>query len=367
MSKPSLVEFERRLHVKFINSLDSDQSSFEYFMSVPMRMGGCYWAVTAAKSLAISIGDPIFEKARDFVLSCYNTDGGFSVDVGHDSSITATHYALLVVSQTGGLKGLVCHRKTWKFLRALQLENGSFSGDRWGETDLRFAYDAIAIACILGESKCDESCQYCRCDECEQDASIRIPDLCSYVLSCRNSDGAFAPSPGGESHAAYTYCALASLDIAHLCFGMSEIATPESTAFWLASRQTAHGGFNGRPEKAPDVCYSWWIYASLKILDFYGLGKPIQGELVDQQISCRFSSWISKSSLVDFILKAQDLETGGVSDRPGYAPDIFHTFFGIAALSLLEPELGLDRIDPTFAVPESVAANWRQGGMNEDY
>ena len=27
-----------------------------------------------------------------------------------------------------------------------------------------------------------------------------------------------------------------------------------------------NGGFNGRPDKLSDVCYSWWIYASLKII-----------------------------------------------------------------------------------------------------
>ena len=35
---------------------------------------------------------------------------------------------------------------------------------------------------------------------------------------------------------------------------------------WLAERQTKKGGFNGRPEKLADVCYSWWIYSSLKMI-----------------------------------------------------------------------------------------------------
>ena len=26
------------------------------------------------------------------------------------------------------------------------------------------------------------------------------------------------------------------------------------------------GGFNGRPEKLPDVCYSWWVLSSLAII-----------------------------------------------------------------------------------------------------
>ena len=53
----------------------------------------------------------------------------------------------------------------------------------------------------------------------------------------------------------------------------------------------------GRPEKLPDVCYSWWVLASLKII----------GRL----------HWIDKRKLEAFILACQDDETGGFADRPG--------------------------------------------------
>jgi len=45
------------------------------------------------------------------------------------------------------------------------------------------------------------------------------------------------------------------------------------------------GGLNGRPEKLPDVCYSWWVLASLAIL----------GRL----------HWICPKSLSKFILASQ--------------------------------------------------------------
>lgn len=47
----------------------------------------------------------------------------------------------------------------------------------------------------------------------------------------------------------------------------------------------------------PDVCYSWWVLASLKII-----GKI---------------HWIDKAKLRTFILACQDEETGGFADRPG--------------------------------------------------
>ena len=37
----------------------------------------------------------------------------------------------------------------------------------------------------------------------------------------------------------------------------------------------------------------------------------------------------------DFILACQDHDDGGIADRPGNVADVFHTFFGIAGLSLL--------------------------------
>ena len=58
--------------------------------------------------------------------------------------------------------------------------------------------------------------------------------------------------------------------------------------------------------KLPDVCYSWWVLASLKII----------GRI----------HWIDKSKLRSFILACQDDETGGFADRPGdmvrYSPPV---------------------------------------------
>lgn len=74
--------------------------------------------------------------------------------------------------------------------------------------------------------------------------------------------------------------------------------------WWLAERQLPSGGFNGRPEKLPDVCYSWWVLTSLRII----------GRM----------QWIDADKLRSFILACQDSETGGFSDRPGDIVDPFH-------------------------------------------
>jgi geranylgeranyl transferase type-2 subunit beta len=49
-------------------------------------------------------------------------------------------------------------------------------------------------------------------------------------------------------------------------------------------------------------------------------------------------------------LCAQDEDDGGISDRPDDMADVYHTFFGIAGLSLMGYP-GLAAIDPTYALP----------------
>lgn len=81
------------------------------------------------------------------------------------------------------------------------------------------------------------------------------------------------------------------------------------------------------------VCYSWWVLSSLSIL-----GKI---------------KWIDREALGNFILECQDTEKGGVSDRPNNMVDVFHTYFGIAGLSLLGYPT-LNQIDPVYALPVRV-------------
>ena len=103
--------------------------------------------------------------------------------------------------------------------------------------------------------------------------------------------------------------------------------------WWLCERQTPGGGLNGRPQKDADVCYSWWVLSSLVLLER--------------------DCWIDRAALRQFILNAQDEDDGGIADKPGNEPDVFHTFFGIAGLSLLGYP-GLEKVNATFAMPQSV-------------
>ena len=84
--------------------------------------------------------------------------------------------------------------------------------------------------------------------------------------------------------------------------------------------------------------------------------------------------WMDKDAFaVRFIMLCQDSDDGGIADKPGNQPDVYHTFFGVAGLSLLGwreivsgpdngqgagatatatmTERALPPIDPTFAMP----------------
>jgi geranylgeranyl transferase type-2 subunit beta len=65
--------------------------------------------------------------------------------------------------------------------------------------------------------------------------------------------------------------------------------------------------------------------------------------------------WISKDKLAAFILQCQDPDDGGIADRPEDMPDVFHTFFGVAGLSLLgNLPSNFRQIDPVYALPVDV-------------
>lgn len=155
-----------------------------------------------------------------------------------------------------------------------------------------------------------------------------MPKAVDFVMSCCNADGGFGSRPNAESHAGLIYCCVGFLSVTKQLHRLDA----EKLCWWLCERQLPSGGLNGRPEKLPDVCYSWWVLASLTIL----------GRL----------HWISADALEQFILASQDGETGGFSDRTGNLPDIFHTLFGLAAMSLLGREKRLVAVNPTYCMAQ---------------
>lgn len=137
-----------------------------------------------------------------------------------------------------------------------------------------------------------------------------------------------------------TYCALASL---RLMGAVDEVLSPADVTelvHWLTQRQV--GGFQGRPSKDPDSCYSFWVGGSLTLL---GLGGLINGPAL-----CAF-----------LLEECQSEEYGGFAKEPGLPPDLLHCYFGLCGLLFSGVE-GLGDIDPTLGITLRAKATMKTWG-----
>jgi len=311
-------------HVDFIATYGKTKATeFDYSVSEFLRINGIYWSLTAldimnARHKLADSPDQLME----FVLSCYHRDsGGFGPCPQHDPHLLYTLSAIQVAVILDRLDMLDLERIE-DFICGLQQDDGSFVGDAWKEVDTRFSFCAVAALSLMGKL---------------ETADIDLDQAVNFVESCMNFDGGFGTRPGSESHAGQIYCCVGFLSIT----GELHRVDADLLGWWLAERQLPSGGLNGRPEKLPDVCYSWWVLSSLSII----------GRL----------SWIDSKALKKFILASQDDETGGISDRPGDYPDPFHTLFGVAGISLMnrtseekDGQESLGDINPVYCMPQVI-------------
>mmetsp|Transcript_3272 Transcript_3272/g.6692 ORF Transcript_3272/g.6692 Transcript_3272/m.6692 type:complete len:347 (-) Transcript_3272:91-1131(-) len=303
------------LHRKYVVNLQENTKSFEYAVTEYLRMSGIYWGLTTMHLL--SAGEQMKNaEIVEWVMKCQHPSGGFGGSINHDPHMLYTLSAVQILAVLNRMD-LLDKDKIAKYVAGLQKADGSFVGDAWGEVDTRFSYCALNCLSLLG-----------RMDVIDVDAAV------AFVVSTMNFDGGFGCVPGAESHGGQVFCCVGALAIANALHHVRA----DDLGWWLCERQCQGGGLNGRPEKLPDVCYSWWVLSSLVVL-----GRR---------------DWVDRRALAAFILEAQDTAGGGIADRPGDEVDVFHTFFGVGGLSLLgytEDEEGgipgLKRIDPVFALP----------------
>ncbi|PZC86201.1 geranylgeranyl transferase type-2 subunit beta [Helicoverpa armigera] len=296
-------------HADYLATYGSSHDDYEYCMTEYLRMSGVYWSLTAMELIGASDRMPK-EDIIKFISSCQNKEnGGISACFPHDPHILYTLSAVQVLTMYDRLDAIDVDGVV-KYIASLQQEDGSFFGDKWGEKDTRFSFCAVMCLSLLQ-----------RLD------AINVDKAVEFVLSCMNFDGGFGSKPGSESHAGLIYCCVGTLSI---CKRMDALKV-DALAWWLCERQLPSGGLNGRPEKLPDLCYSWWVMASLTMLNRI--------------------RWVDREKLEEFILACQDAETGGFSDRPGDVTDPFHTLFGLAGLSLLG-NTKIKPVNPVYCMPQ---------------
>jgi len=173
-----------------------------------------------------------------------------SLHIHDQSNMAMTYTALAILTMCGDNFSRVNKVAVINAIKSLQKEDGSFSPVAGGsESDVRFIYTAAAISYMLNDF-----------------SGVNIDKAVNYIISSQSYDGAIGQGPGQESHGGATYCAVASL---HLFGKLDKLPRKEALIKWCIERQIS--GFQGRINKDPDSCYSFWIGASLTLLGGYSL------------------------------------------------------------------------------------------------
>ncbi|NP_001347555.1 geranylgeranyl transferase type-1 subunit beta-like [Aegilops tauschii subsp. strangulata] len=245
-------------------------------------------------------------------------------DPCHNGSHLASTYSALATLKIVGYDVLNLDSKVLLLsMKKLQQPDGSFMPTHIGaETDLRFVYCAAAICSMLKDW-----------------SGMDKEKAKEYILNCQSYDGGFGMVPGSESHGGGTFCAVAALYLmgfiqVDLASNSRESAPIDVQLLleWCLQRQAADGGFQGRRNKPSDTCYAFWIGGVLKMIGAYHL--------------------IDHGALQEFLLTCQTCY-GGFSKFPDdELPDIYHSYYGLAALSLL----GEEEVEPLCAELGIIAA-----------
>jgi len=296
-------------------------------------------------------------------------------------NLEATFFAVLSLGYVGGLnrvKRLQC----LKWLTTLQRDDGSFGelvgpdGRIEGGRDMRHCFVAVTIWKILRGGLESEKFEY---------SDINIENLVNHIRFGETYDGGLSEDTEHESHGGYTNCAIATLSLIDRLPTSKAVEMKRpgltnlpATIRWLVARQieyieeeddddeqeeaddlqelrerlagvykdnsaskglpcladaSSHGpivvGFNGRLNKPVDTCYCFWATASLDMLG--------QASLINKD-GCRL-----------FLLDKTQHRIGGFGKSPGYPPDIYHSYLGLATLAILK-EPGLKPVDPAICI-----------------
>jgi len=239
-----------------------------------------------------------------------------------ESNVAMTYMALCILITLGDNLSRVNKSAVLQGVASLQKSDGSFKSNyEHGESDLRFVYCSLAICNILNDS-----------------SSINVNNAIKFISNCLNYDGAFGQNPGTESHGGSTYCAIASLSLLNKLNLVLDENKSRILERWAVNRQT-NGGFQGRPNKDPDTCYSFWLGATLSIM----------GSL----------NRINKERNRDFVLNNANLLTGGFSKNMDSIPDPMHTCLSLCGLSLIGEE-NLNPINPALNITVRAANYLKQ-------
>ncbi|KAJ2759654.1 geranylgeranyl transferase type-1 subunit beta [Coemansia sp. BCRC 34490] len=237
----------------------------------------------------------------------------------NSGNVAATYSALCALLMLGDDLARVDREAIVRALGCLQQESGSFiPHPGTTERDPRFIFCACAISYILDDWR-----------GVDRLAASR------YIGGCINFDGGMTQAPLHESHGGHLYCCVASLSLMGTLHKVVAVGDRSRMLRWAMLHQ--NGGYQGRTNKDPDVCYSFWIGASVEMLGGHAL------------VNC---------DEVAAFIQSCEAPYGGVSKNPDTRPDPLHSALGIAGYGFCRPD-ELPRMAPELLLPESIVRSLR--------
>lgn len=231
--------------------------------------------------------------------------------------IANTYSALCSLLALGDDLSRINRESIIKSIRALQDEEGCFSAAKEGtESDMRFVYCAACVCYILDDW-----------------SGMDIEKTIQFILNSISYDYGIGQGPELESHGGPTYCAIATLILLQRLDVLSDKQI-DGIKRWLVFRQI--DGFQGRPNKPVDTCYSFWIGATLRMLGAHDL--------------------INYDKNYEYVMSTEDPVIGGFSKWVDTHPDPLHTYLGLGSLSLMHKE-NLSELLPTLNISERAYSN----------
>lgn len=315
----------------------------------------CYWIAHALDLLAEPLPPRLLSRMVLFLRHCQCPTGGFAGGPQQLPHLAPTFAAVSCLAVLGSSAGwdMVDRPALYRWLLSLKNPDGSFSMHRDGEADVRATYCALAVARLL---------------------QLETPELLSgvaqFVARCQTHEGGISGYPGNEAHGGYTFCGTAAAAL----LGCLPQMDCDGLLQWVAQRQMrVEGGFSGRVNKLVDSCYSYWQGAVPVILHRHyfeplltkqGSGTATRVQVIDGDEG--LGDWgFDQLGLQKYLLICcqNPRGYGGMIDKPGKTPDLYHTCYALSGLSLAQNNMGdgtvlgpltnrLNRIDPVHNVKE---------------
>lgn len=180
-----------------------------------------YWGLTALDLMG-KLEQADKQRVLEFIGQCQNDCGGISASVEHDPHLLYTLSAIQILCIYDALD-VIDIEKVVKYVKERQQPDGSFTGDYWGEVDVRFSFCAVAtlsllvtiVSSVFQQKYFNIKASYILRSLIFQNRldAIDIEKAVEFILKCMNFDGAFGSKPGSESHAGLIYCCVGLLSI----------------------------------------------------------------------------------------------------------------------------------------------------------